>query len=348
MVTGWLWWFVLGALIGWLVEWLIDWFYWRQRIEAYTTEIETLRAQSGSWKAERDQAVAASQRCASDLDALRRSHATLTSGRDGLQAELATLRADHGALLAERDGLRAEIEALRAEMDGLRAKTGALRAAAAPPAVGDQSRLALAPDFERQLNVAKESRAKIAAERDALESEVVTLRARLAGGANMSGVNALAVGIYGGVAGNELPQRDRLIDIIGIGPVFERRLNKAGISTFAQLASTSSARIHEIIEPEEWQAIDAEAWIAEAREFVERRAGRTNQGDRLIDILGIGPVYERRLNEAGILTFAQLYSLTPEQIRAIIKPESWQNIDPESWIAQARTMDAAQRKEAGA
>ncbi len=64
--------------------------------------------------------------------------------------------------------------------------------------------------------------------------------------------------------------------------------------------------------------------------------------DPLEKINGIGPVYKRRLYEAGIYTFQQLAELSPDQIRAIIQPKSWQKIEPESWIQQARELAASQ------
>ena len=58
--------------------------------------------------------------------------------------------------------------------------------------------------------------------------------------------------------------------------------------------------------------------------------------DPLIDILGIGPVFQARFYDAGVLTFAELAALSPQQVREIIKPNEWQKIEPEAWIAEAR------------
>ncbi len=63
---------------------------------------------------------------------------------------------------------------------------------------------------------------------------------------------------------------DRLQKIRGVGDVFNGRFNDAGVFTFAQLAALTPERAHEIINPEEWQTIEAEEWIAEARQFVEK------------------------------------------------------------------------------
>jgi predicted flap endonuclease-1-like 5' DNA nuclease len=54
-------------------------------------------------------------------------------------------------------------------------------------------------------------------------------------------------------------------------------------------------------------------------------------------IKGIGPVFAERLNQAGIMTLADLAQQTPAQIREIVllgKPG--RSINPEDWIAQAR------------
>ncbi len=63
--------------------------------------------------------------------------------------------------------------------------------------------------------------------------------------------------------------------------------------------------------------------------------------DPLDKIKGIGAVYKRKFNEAGIYTFEQLSELSPEQIADIIQPQSWQKIDAEAWIEQARQFAAA-------
>lgn len=63
--------------------------------------------------------------------------------------------------------------------------------------------------------------------------------------------------------------------------------------------------------------------------------------DRLQQINGIGNVFARRLNDAGIVTFAQLAALSAEEVRVLVRAEEWQAIDPASWIEQAQTLSAA-------
>ena len=122
--------------------------------------------------------------------------------------------------------------------------------------------------------------------------------------------------------------KDPLEKIEGIGPVYAKRLNEAGIFSFWQLAEQTPERVREIINPKEWQKIEPESWIAQARAMADP--------DQLEDIVGIGEVFAQRLNEAGIYTFAQLAELTPERLEEIAEEEGPQQIDANSWIAQAK------------
>jgi hypothetical protein len=59
--------------------------------------------------------------------------------------------------------------------------------------------------------------------------------------------------------------------------------------------------------------------------------------DDLQVINGIGPVYARRLYEAGITTYHQLVVQTPDQLRHYTRVQPWQ-ADPADWIEQARAL----------
>lgn len=60
------------------------------------------------------------------------------------------------------------------------------------------------------------------------------------------------------------------------------------------------------------------------------------EGDPLEEIKGIGPVYARRLNDAGVYTFDQLAQMERERILEIARPREFQEIDPQAWIDEAR------------
>jgi predicted flap endonuclease-1-like 5' DNA nuclease len=57
--------------------------------------------------------------------------------------------------------------------------------------------------------------------------------------------------------------------------------------------------------------------------------------DDLEVIIGIGPVFERKLYDAKVYTFKQLSEMTPEAVTKIIAPQKWQKIEPAEWIAEA-------------
>ncbi|MCG3146005.1 MAG: hypothetical protein HONDAALG_03804 [Gammaproteobacteria bacterium] len=62
--------------------------------------------------------------------------------------------------------------------------------------------------------------------------------------------------------------------IDGIGRVYEQKLNRAGVYTYAKLASMSARRITEIIQPREWQKIEPEKWAREAEKLARKAAAR--------------------------------------------------------------------------
>ena len=67
-------------------------------------------------------------------------------------------------------------------------------------------------------------------------------------------------------------------------------------------------------------------------------APRKTERDNLQVIKGIGPVIERKLNEAGILTFEQLGNLTPADLRRILGNSIERLADEESLLQQARDL----------
>lgn len=66
----------------------------------------------------------------------------------------------------------------------------------------------------------------------------------------------------------------------------------------------------------------------------EKTPPSTKSKDDLTEIKGIGPVYAKRLTEAGITTFAALAKTSPERLREVT--DATAAADPDEWIAQAR------------
>jgi len=64
--------------------------------------------------------------------------------------------------------------------------------------------------------------------------------------------------------------------------------------------------------------------------------------DDMTVVKGIGPVYQWKLRDAGVNTYAQLAASDPDQLRRMLDIKDWQRVDIKSWIEQAR--DWAQRE----
>lgn len=73
------------------------------------------------------------------------------------------------------------------------------------------------------------------------------------------------------------------------------------------------------------------------REKPAPKKSKAAEADDLQQISGIGPAFERRLNEAGITRYGQLAALSPAEVRERTRLEAWQG-DVENWIAQAQAL----------
>lgn len=131
----------------------------------------------------------------------------------------------------------------------------------------------------------------------------------------------------------------------GIGHVYEQRLYRAGIGTYWQLANLSDEEMERILQvnPLQTLRIDFNAIRSDAERLAQETntVGQVWSGDMPDDfepIEGIGKTYARRLYEAGIRTYRDLASMTPERLAAIIKPRPPTQPDFAHWIAQAQQL----------
>ena len=65
--------------------------------------------------------------------------------------------------------------------------------------------------------------------------------------------------------------------------------------------------------------------------------------DPLEKIEGIGQVYQTKLYEAGIKTFAQLAAASPSRITEVVEPQNWQTIDIMKWRREAALYAAGEK-----
>ena len=273
---------ILGLLIGWIVEWVIDWIYWRQRTQSSTAELENLRAQNSRLRADLNVGSESVSKLKADLAAATSGITAANADRDRLRAELdaGTSSAKGNTALA---ALQAEHERLQIELDAANSSLGQYKAELGT--------------LNTSLASAQTDRDQLRAELDALRAERAPAQATLrAQGAETQyktqlfspapplddATNSVHLNDTGDQQNNaEIAvgerTRDPLIDINGIGPVYEQRLFDAGIYTFADLAAQSPARLRELVGAKSWQETETEAWIAEAQQFIQAGRGRSAQ-----------------------------------------------------------------------
>ena len=107
---------------------------------------------------------------------------------------------------------------------------------------------------------------------------------------------------------------------------------------FEKLAKTGEVRLAEIKEAKSEQDV-AIPVQTESEEFVEPGSSVTvsSKADDLTTINGIGPTFAQRLKDAGVTTYSQLASMSPEQLKEITHAADWQ-ADPNDWILQAKAV----------
>jgi predicted flap endonuclease-1-like 5' DNA nuclease len=308
------WWLTLGALIGFVAAWVWDWLWFRARRRVVSTEVDT---QVSTLTSERN-------RLAADLRACGERRTALDGELKAAQGELTTVRGQLTSAQGDLSAARGQISALQGELDGLRMRLGELETANA----GLQTALDEARTGSVLLGGTALAARAVGA--NGQENDIVTSLREY----NVSlhdELDATRRTLARFAAG----RGDPLIDIDGIGPVYQNKLYDAGVVSFDQVAAMHPDRLRSLVAPNAVFELNTDTWIDQARRF----AGAPVR-DPLIDINGVGPVYEQRLLNAGVYSFAQLGKMSPDEIRAIIRPEAWQLIEPEAWIAEARQLAA--------
>ncbi len=147
----------------------------------------------------------------------------------------------------------------------------------------------------------------------------------------------------------EHPQDD-LTRIEGLGPFIAKKLNEAGVHTFADISRWNEERIREITEKIGYipGRIRQDDWVGQARRLQEKQQENpeafrqktlapTNREDLKI-IEGIGPKIEEILRDAGIRSWDDLAESEVDHLRDILATAGAQYRvhDPATWPAQAR------------
>jgi predicted flap endonuclease-1-like 5' DNA nuclease len=92
------------------------------------------------------------------------------------------------------------------------------------------------------------------------------------------------------------------------------------------------AETHELQAKAEARKAQLDALQARFDEYVQTHP------DELAAIKGIGRIYQWKLRDGGLNSYAQLAQATPERIRETLDVPAWRRIEPESWIEQAKAL----------
>ena len=127
-------------------------------------------------------------------------------------------------------------------------------------------------------------------------------------------------------------------------------MNASGITTFAQLAAVSPEDLKGILVAGGFNSQDPGTWpdqaqlaatgewdkLSEWQDILD--GGKIVASDDLTKVEGIGPKVAELLNAAGIMSFAQLASSTPEKIKAILEEAGglMASRNPTTWPDQAQ------------
>ena len=269
----------------------------RERYKGLDTDLEHSRSRLGDLERELQEARAS------------------VSARDG---ELTALRKQHDDHLQSHTN---EIQGLRSSINELQP---------------------LQAQLETAGNTHRESSAKLEARIRELEGQTGVIPNLRSEAGKVGGLEAEIARLQAETERIRSEKRDDLTKISGIGAVFAKRLNESGIQTFKQLHETNDAHILEIIKPEDWQKIEPSEWREDSGIFAAggTPAKRAKAAERLARINGIGDVYERKLNEAGIHTFAELAATTAVRAAEITGSSE---TEAQLWITEADALAHGKR-----
>jgi predicted flap endonuclease-1-like 5' DNA nuclease len=300
---------------------------------------------------ERDQALDAAVAQAAELqtqiDALTKAKAAMeaslserTQEAEALNAQLSEAQSSLESVEAERASLQVSLESQEVELQDARQQLEAL-----------QGQATISTDEWEATRAQLESRT---AEVTSLQGELSQATALFSVAPAVADVakwfaelppikrEAANAAIAEGVLPHRTKAVQKLSTVHGIGKVFEQRLYENGIGTFWEVAHLGGERVQPLFQLTDWQMMRLN--MEEMRGDAYRLARETGtvgaiweqiEVDDFEAIPGIGKVYERRLYEAGIRTYADIAGATVEQLAEICHAPEFRTPDYAAWIQRA-------------
>lgn len=304
---------ILGIIIGWLVEWIIDWLFWRRDAEE-AREAELL----------------AETKTGASLDLQADWEQQLGDAEQEYQSRLQAVEEEwQSRLNLNEQQWQSQFTVLEADNSDLRGRLAALTAAGAVGAI-----------------LAHES----------ADDDVVLIDETLAEAGNeyfddVLVDNALVEDANEWEAGQIIiePVTSDLESLGDMDGDLSERLRLAGVNTVDELAAADPTTLSVTTGLERGEA---DAWISRAAAFILAAQGLADEPaedaigpsvevtyrDDLTRVHGIGPRYAALLAAEGITSYDDLAAASPHQLRAAVNPGPMQQINFNSWAAQAAAL----------
>jgi chromosome segregation ATPase len=199
------------------------------------------------------------------------------------------------------------------------------------------------PDWEKKFKAEAEARAASAQKVAELEAELARLRGSMGDWEGKFKAEAVARASADKRATDLGAELERLRGEVGnlnkrvtVIPTLETSVS----DWESKFKSESGARVRfegEATQLRDRVAVIERDYTARIRELEDElaRLRAKPKVDNLELINGIGKVFAKKLNEAGIFSFEELARTAPDRIRDIIQPKSWQMIEPEKWVLES-------------
>ena len=102
---------------------------------------------------------------------------------------------------------------------------------------------------------------------------------------------------------------------------------------------TEQAEMAKRVKNDQAEEKSAKPAKTEEKKAAPKKAAKADAGDDLKQLSGVGPALEKKLNDAGVTTFAQIAAWTDEDVAAMDEKLSFKGrIEREGWIEQAKEL----------
>ncbi len=132
------------------------------------------------------------------------------------------------------------------------------------------------------------------------------------------------------------------LTVIRITDILEKGADKSGVKPAIGAGSVSSAAVSAAKPAKKAEAPKAEKPKPAKKPAAKKPAAKTaTAADDLKKLSGVGPALEKKLNENGVTTFAQIAQWKKADIEAMDEKLSFKGrIEREGWVEQARKLAA--------